>query len=278
MGETVELMNLYWTAAGISPGEGEISSRDFKDRVESAAKAGFKGIGLWHADLKNCLIQRSLKEMKAILDGNGMKYLELEFLTDWFLDGDSKLESNNRKKLLLQAAETLGAKHIKVGDFRNSNVPMGRLVESFSALCAEAENCGTAVGFEFMVGSLSGKFKDVVEMVKQAGAKNGGIIIDIVHIILLGMPYQELRQIPLQYLINVELNDGWLPGNPRRDPSGTRSFCGEGEYDIKGFIQTVKDMGYSGPWAVEVYSSDVAAMPLQVCNEKAYQTTMALFK
>jgi hypothetical protein len=27
---------------------------------------------------------RSLKEMKTILDDNGMKYLELEFLTDWF--------------------------------------------------------------------------------------------------------------------------------------------------------------------------------------------------
>jgi hypothetical protein len=28
--------------------------------------------------------------MQAILDDNGMKYLELEFLTDWFLEGARK--------------------------------------------------------------------------------------------------------------------------------------------------------------------------------------------
>ena len=51
----VELMNLYWTTAGVFPGRGEISRFDFKDRVEASAKAGFKGIGIWHTDLEHIL-------------------------------------------------------------------------------------------------------------------------------------------------------------------------------------------------------------------------------
>jgi sugar phosphate isomerase/epimerase len=87
MENTVELMNLFWTTAGVFPGCGEISPHDFKDRVAAAAQAGFKGIGLWHTDLEHVMLHRSLKEVKLILEDNGIKYLELEFLTDWFLDG-----------------------------------------------------------------------------------------------------------------------------------------------------------------------------------------------
>jgi sugar phosphate isomerase/epimerase len=92
----IELMNLYWTTAGLPPGAGEISRYDFKDRVESAARAGFRGIGIWHTDLEHILYHMTLKDMKAILDDNGIKYVELEFLTDWFLDGARKAESDSR--------------------------------------------------------------------------------------------------------------------------------------------------------------------------------------
>ena len=87
MTNNVELMSLYWTTAGVLPWYAEISRFDFKDRVEAAARAGFKGIGIWHTDLEHDMLHRSLKEMKMILDDNGMQYLELEFLTDWFVDG-----------------------------------------------------------------------------------------------------------------------------------------------------------------------------------------------
>src|SRR6266498_3836719 len=135
MTNNVELMNLYWTTAGVFPGVGEISRFDFKDRVEAAARAGFKGIGIWHTDLEHVMLHRPLKEMKMILDDNDMKYLELEFLTDWFLDGERKRESDSRKRRLLEAAGALHAKHIKIGDFHNSPWSMSRVVESFAALC-----------------------------------------------------------------------------------------------------------------------------------------------
>src|SRR5512140_2612007 len=120
MDTSVELMSLYWTIAGVFPGRGEISRFDFKDRVKAAAKAGFRGIGIWHTDLEHILVHRTLKEMKTILDDYGMKHIELEFLTDWFLDGSRKAESDSRKKRLLEASQALQARHIKIGDFYNS--------------------------------------------------------------------------------------------------------------------------------------------------------------
>jgi len=118
--------------------------------------------------------------------------------------------------------------------------------------------------------------KDALTMVETAGAKNGGLIIDIYQVANLGMTYEEISRIPLQYLTNVELNDGTLPGNPDHDPSN-RSFCGEGEYDIKGFINCVNGMGYAGPWGVEVISEKLASLPLKELCTRAYNTTAAEF-
>lgn len=270
-------MTLYWTTAGIFPGDGEISRFEFKDRVEAAARVGFKGIGIWHTDLEHILIHRTLKEMKAILDDNGIQHIELEFLTDWFLDGARKSDSDHRKKRLLEASAALHARHIKVGDFYSSSCPMPRLVEAFAALCKEAEDYGATIGVELMASALFNNLNDSLTMVETAGARNGGLVLDIVHVVNLGITHEEISGIPLPYLINVELNDGTLPGSPRFDPNRARRYCGEGEFDIKGLIKCVNEMGYTGPWAVEVISKELVGLSLDELNARAFETTMAQF-
>lgn len=277
MSSPINLMNLFWTTAGIFPGTGGISRYDFRDRVEAAARAGFTGIGLWHTDLEAILQRRTLREMRAILDANGMQQLELEFLTDWFLTGARKEESDRQKRLLLEASAALGAKHIKIGDFQNTPCPMPQIIESFAALCSEAEQYGATIGFEFMASAMIDNLRDARALVETAGARNGGLILDIVHVVNLGITYEEIRAIPLPYVVNVELNDGTLPGSPRHDPSRARRFCGEGEFDIRGFIGCLTTMGYTGPWAVEVFSDELVALSLDELNSRAFTTTMAQF-
>src|SRR6266487_863526 len=275
MKNTVELMNLYWTTAGVFPGVGEISRFDFKDRVEAAARAGFKGIGIWHTDLEHILQHRTMKEMKMILDDNGIKHVELEFLTDWFLDGARKAESDSRKRRLLEASAALHAKHVKIGDFYNTACPMPRIIEAFAALCKEAEDYGATIGFEFMASAMINNLKDALTLVETASAKNGGLILDIVHVVNLGITYEEISSIPVQYLINLELNDGNPPGTPRHDPTRARRFCVDGEFDIKGFIKCANTIGYTGPWAVEVFSQELTGLSLEELNTRAFKTTMA---
>src|SRR5262249_48110521 len=104
-----ELLASFWTLAGggLPHTDREYSTFDFRDRVETAAQVGFRGIGIWHSDLAHILERRSLKEMKQILDDHGIRYVELEFLKDWFLDGDRKKESDREKERLFAAAEVL---------------------------------------------------------------------------------------------------------------------------------------------------------------------------
>ena len=270
------LANLYWSQCGLYPGEGEISRFDFEARVKSAAKAGFTGIGIWVTDLEHTLIGRSLKDMRAILDDNGVGMFEVEFLTDWFADGARRGESNNRKKRLLEASAALGAHHVKVGDFYNTPATMTRLVDEFGALCREAAGFGATIGFEFMASAMVHTLEESLEMT--AGHANGGIVVDIVHAQILEISNAAIARIPRQQLISVELNDGVGRSNPRFDHGATRYYCGEGEFDIAGFIAAVEATAYAEPWAVEVFGRQLTGMSLDALNQRAFETTAAMFK
>jgi len=281
MAKNVELLASYWTiSAGLPHTDREYSPFDFKDRVESAAKAGFKGFGIWHADLEHVLKKRSLKDMKQIFDDNGIKHIELEFLTDWFLDGERKKKSDAQKRLLLHAAEVLRARHVKVGDFFQEKTPMPRLIEAFAALCKEGAEHGTRVGFELMPFAMIQTLQESLEMVGSAGASNGGICLDLWHVVKLKIPYKEVAEMPLKYLVSIELNDGTFeaPWSLHEDTINHRRLCGEGEFDVKGFVGCMQKAGYTGPWGIEVLSEELRKRPLDELTARAFKTTMAQFE
>ena len=266
------MTDLYWTCAGIYPGGVEISRFAFRERVEGVAAAGFSGIGIWHADLQHTLEGMSLAEMRAILAGNGIRNVELEFLTDWFVRGERKEASDRRKRLLLEAAAAwagLGRVHVKVGDFARTPAPFEQIVEAFAALCDEAAECGVRVAFEFMASAMIGSLREARALVEEAGAPNGGLAIDIAHVVDCGVGYEEIRALPGWEIVSVELNDGLRRGSLGYDP-GVRRFCGEGEYDIAGFVAAVRAAGYGGPWAVEVFAPELAGLPLAELNRRAF--------
>ena len=280
MQNDVELLASYWTiCCGVPHTDHEYSPFEFRARVESAARAGFKGFGIWHADLEHCLRTLTLQEMKRILDDNGIKQIELEFLGDWFLDGERKTQSDIRKRMLFDAAEVLGAHHVKVGDFYQQRTPMPRLIESFAKLCAEGAERGTRVGFELMPFAMIDTLEDSLKMIGGAGASNGGICLDTWHVVKLKIPYDELRRIPVQYITSVELNDGTFecPWSLHEDTVNHRRLCGQGEFDVRGFIAAVQDAGYHGPWGIEVLSEELRKWGLEKLTTEAYRTTMAQF-
>jgi sugar phosphate isomerase/epimerase len=278
---TVELLASYWTIAGVAEPhtDREYSPFDFQDRVQAAAKAGFKGMGIWHSDLAHILERRTLQEMKQILDDNGIQHIELEFLADWFMDGEQKKQSDIRKKMLLSAAEVLGARHVKVGDFLRQQTPMPRLMESFGALCADAADHGTKIIFELMPFAMIDTLPDALAMISGAGAKNGGIGIDLWHMVKLGIPYEEVARIPKEYLFAIEINDGTFtaPWSLHEDTINHRRLCGEGEFDVKGFVACMLKAGYQGPWGIEVLSAELRKKPLEELVTRAFRTTMAQF-
>jgi sugar phosphate isomerase/epimerase len=283
---SVELLGLYWTVSGpveVHTGR-EWSLFDWADRCAEARTVGFSGLGIWHADLEHLLETRSLRELKEVFDDNGLRRLELEFLMDWFLDADDerRRESDRIRGLLFDAAAAFGAHHIKVGNIPGTPAELSRLTERFGELCADAaRHTDAKIVYELMPFDVNVRSIDAaLAVVGGAAAPNGGVAIDTWHMSKLGIEPDDLRRIPPEYLSWVELSDG------RREDMDDlvdetvnhRALPGEGEFDIRGYVDVCRDHGYAGPWGVEVLSDELRNNPIDVIFRRAYEATAAQFE
>jgi sugar phosphate isomerase/epimerase len=286
VGEDVELLGLYWTVSGpveVHVGR-EWSLFDWADRCAAARTVSFSGLGIWHADLQHMLETQSLRDLKRAFEDNGLRYLELEFLMDWFLDpGDERRRASDKiRTLLFDAANAFDAHHIKVGNIPGVPVELSQLTDSFGELCVDAaEHTDAKIVYEFMPFDTNVRSLDsVLTVVAGAAAPNGGIAIDTWHMSKLGVAPDDLRRIPLEYMSWVELSDGLVDDmdDAVDETVNHRALPGEGEFDLHAYIDACKDHGYAGPWGVEVLSDELRNNPIDVIFQRAYQATAAQFE
>jgi sugar phosphate isomerase/epimerase len=278
--DPVDLLASYWTIAGpveLHTGR-EWSLFDVVDRVTAAANAGFRGLGLWHADLLHILEERGLHDLRTILDDGGMVHVELEFLSDWFLDPgtDQRRRSDQRRRALLDAAGVLGARHVKVGNFAGRQVSVGLLTERFAELCAEAAEHGTSVAYEFMYrDATAGSLEAARSVVQGAGAANGGLALDLWHVVDLGVSTTAIRELPAGTVVAAEVSDGARSLEPgARRTMRDRRLPGDGDFDIAGFVAAVRATGFQGPWGVELLSAAIGSLCPGELARRAYQSAI----
>jgi sugar phosphate isomerase/epimerase len=284
MGE-VELLDLYWTSAGpveVHLGR-EWSTFDWRDRCAQAARVGFQGLGLWHSDVEHQLESSSLKEMKSIFDDAGLEYLEVEFLADFFAEPGSleRAESDERRRKLFETAAAFDAHHIKVGNIPGTPCELGRLTEEFAQLCDEAaQHTDAKVVYEFMPFDVNvNTLSSALALVEGAARPNGALAIDTWHMSKLGIAPEELHRIQPEHLGWVELSDGQFEDMEDRidETVNHRRLPGEGEFDIPGYVDACREVGYDQPWGVEVLSAELRNLPIEQEFDRAYETTAAQF-
>ncbi len=281
-----ELVGLYWTVSGpveVHAGR-EWSLFDFRERCEHAQRVGFSGIGIWHADLEHVLQKYTLAQMRTMLDDHGLKNLEVECLLDWFVDpGDERrTASDATRDMLFEAADVLGAHHVKVANIMGTPCELDKLTERFAELCADAATRhDSLIAYEFMPFDVNVHTLDAaLAVVGGAGAPNGVIAVDTWHCSKLGIPPEELRRIPSKLLGWVELSDGQFANmeDPVDEVVNHRALPGEGEFDIPGYVRVAREVGYQGPWGVEVLSEDLRNLPIGEIFDRAYETTAAALR
>lgn len=279
MQQAIEILGSYWTlAVGADPLGDQRCLHDFRRRVEVAAKAGFKGMGFWHTDIQEILRSYSFKEMKQILDDHGIVRIEVEWLLDWFCSGVRRSASNKIRSLLFDAAEILGARHIKIGDLGNDCADVPKMTEEFALLCRQAAERGVCVLIEMLPRQFSRapSLDDVLAICRGAGASNGGIMLDNLHVQRTGTtPEDIVRKVGREIPLGVEINDGYLATPVKFQDSvvNKRLLPGDGEFDIAAFLQALWSIGYDGPIGVEVLNEYMRKWSLETAATEAFIKT-----
>ncbi|CAN7376415.1 sugar phosphate isomerase/epimerase [Aminobacter aminovorans] len=266
------------TISGVIPGSPVASRHGFAERVEACAEAGYTGMCLHFRDYAE---QRARGfgdgELRAILDAHGMKHVSVEFLTDWFMDGEAGLISRRNEETAFRAAAAFGATVVNVGpDLGERSVPLETMQLKFRELCGRAAEHGLTIALELVAW---GNVRDVDTALAIMGdIPNAGLVIDSWHVFRADVPLADLRRIPADKILCVQVNDAdKVPTGQRSTETMNRRLCGQGGFDLAGFAATLDALGVSVPLSVEVISPDLAALDLNEAAKTSFDTARACF-
>jgi sugar phosphate isomerase/epimerase len=242
----------------------------FRERVEVAAEAGFDALGLSLDEFRRLsTTELTAEEMRATVDGSGIKVLELEAVFGFAVDPEI-IKGGFGGGLMYTApadldefwrmADLFGARHLQaVGAFA-TDVLEDDAVERFADLCDRAAAHGLKVALEFVPTTNVSEAATARRIVEQAGRANGGLCVDSWHHTRGANDLDLLRPLTADQVVMIQIDDG--PAEPA-DPDFLnetlhyRQIPGEGEFDLPGFVAAVTENGASAPVSVEVISDSL---------------------
>lgn len=279
-----DLIASCWTAAGNADARGgkTPSPADLRTRIEAAGKAGWRGFGILHADLVKARDTIGYPQLNQILIDNGIEHVELEYLLDWWCTGKRRADSDQIRADLFAAVEPLNIRHLKIGPgIVGDPVEAGIMRDNWAQLCQQASTHGTRVALESAPYSYFPTVESIVSLVSDVDHPNGGVLLDIWHVYRSGMDYSTMADIvPQEILFAVELADARekVAGSLFEDTINHRELCGEGDADVPAFIRAIDQIGFDGPWGVEIISNAHRARPVEEALAVAYASTERCFQ
>lgn len=278
-----ELLASYWTLAGnVYPGAPtEISPFSLQERVEAASKAGWKGIGLVLNDLLNTLQTHDFKVIRQLFKDNDIKYFELEILMDWYLCGEARKKSDYERSKMIELGAELGMCNLKVGACASDKTPLDlpHISDEFKQLCSQVSEVKANVSLEIMPFSKLASLEEGLAVV-DVDADNGGLCLDIWHLVRGGIDFEGIANIPAKLIKSIELNDAFteVNGDLFNDSTHHRRLCGTGDFDIPLFLNEIQATGVEMPYyGVELISQNHRILGLNEMAQRAYDTTIAYF-
>ena len=276
-----ELCAAFYTIAGdtVVGAPFPPSPHSFRELCEATGAAGYVGMGLNFTDyVKARDAGLSPKDMRSILADNGLKYLEMEFLSDWFAPGDAGTRSRQAEEVFYRAADEVGVRFVKTGgDFSGKIWPLPHMIEAFKGLCRRAAQHGTSIALEPSPFTGVRDVPTARGIVEGADEANGGLLLDIWHISRCGIPFEAMATIPPEKVIAVEIDDALAEplGDLWTDTIDNRLLPGDGALDIVGFLRTLDRMGVDRPISVEVLNKEMRKRPIAEIAKLTFDKSMA---
>lgn len=276
-----DLVATCWTTAGTARplDASEVSSFTPFERIDAVAAGGWCGLGFAHEDLGLVRDGVGFAAVARHARAAGLTHLEVELVSDWWLPEGAW---RDRWDLLLEAAEAFGAPFVKAGSaFSEPWADLTPLVEPLRRLAVEAGERGVRIALEPLPFSMVGSLPAGADLVRAVDHPAAGLAVDFWHVFRAGTSLPELSAaLTPDLVVAVELNDADAEpvGTLFEDTRDRRRYCGEGVQDVVGFVRAMDDLGFAGPWGVEVLSEEHRAAPLAEGLARARTTALDCFE
>lgn len=236
------------------------------ERIAAISQAGYSGLGLIADDLRAIRDSIGFRLLGKMIADAGLTHVEIELIERWWLPRDTPGNSYDVRDLLFAAADTLAPAFIKIGSEPGQRTPHPEvLLPPLCELARQAADRGTRIAIEPMPFSIISTVPMGAEIVSAVADPAVGLLIDAWHVFRAGTSLDELRSsLRPDMIFGVELDDAAasVAGSLFEDTVNNRLLCGAGTFDLTGFVAVLRDLGFDGPWGVEILSTSFRALPV----------------
>jgi sugar phosphate isomerase/epimerase len=257
-----DLVASFFTLSGA--GFGEPPRHLFEARCQAAAAAGFTGIGLHVDDLARTRESGlDAAGMRAVLEGLGLRLVEIEFLGGWALDVDEEALAATTAGVEA-VADALGGRHVSAGEFRPGRLDLDAAAARLARLAEQLARRGLLVALEAFPWSALPDVATAVELLRRAGTAHAGLMVDVWHFFNGGAELDAFDHLPGAGIVAVQLNDGpRVRSDFLKHARAARRLPGFGQLDVVGLVKAVQGAGFAGPWCIEVNTPVFRDLPVE---------------
>lgn len=172
--------------------------------------------------------------------------------------------------------EAVGATHLSLNaTFPLNSMSLDEIIEHYANICRDGREHGLVCDLEFIPLWGVPTLQMGWDIVRGAGAPNGGLVFDTWHFVRGGSEISLLEEIPGEMIHCVQLNDGPLilpPGVTVKDNCYDRKFPGDGEFpnvEIVGILSRTGGLNHVG---AEVFSPMLRGMSAREIGKMSRET------
>lgn len=253
-----------------------------EEDIVSAARNGFEGVELWWDKVKRYLENHTAAQLNTLLRENHVEAAGLcPFLVSPFRNTQTLREEFQQA---LEAAECINCRLLTVcPDFRPMQLCVEQALdmhgEEFKWYAGQAGMSGIKLAIE-PIGrhTLVGGPMEALDLIKRAGEPdNLGLLIDTFHYMRSAVSQEVIRQIPLDKLYIVHVNDS-ENGMIEELEDKNRLYPTEGAIDLKSTVMALKEMSYEGYLSVELFNRKYWEEEIDRISKRAKDSLLEMLK
>lgn len=246
-----------------------IKTTPILQKIETAAKAGYAGIELWHDDIDAHVAGGgTVEDVRKAVDDYGLSVPTTIHMKDWFQPaGDEHVAAMDVARRKLEQAAAVGAPFTVAGPpHGTADREVGK--RHYHELLELGSQFGVRPAFEYLGFVQDIKtIDDAIDIVVGSAHPAACIVLDPFHCYVGEGGPESISRLSAEQVAVSHFNDA--PAEPapdtQRDPD--RVMPGDGALDLKRYCDLLRQIGYSGFLSLELFREDLWAQnPLDVAK------------
>ena len=263
-----------------------VQSKTLDERLVAARAGGYRSMSVFPFDVAGWRDEGlDLADIRRRCGVAGVGIDVVDPFAQWLpdreppegLSDDDRAFTDFDEDEILDMAVGLGARAVNLVEPYGQPVETGLAVERFGHVCDRAAEEGLRVQLEAMPFSGIADLDAAWEIVRRADRPNGGLTLDVWHVLQAGDDPLARSRIPADRIFTVQLADAPAPvGDDLMTELYRRVLPGEGVLDVAGIVASLRTAGALDEVGIEVFGPGLTSLPPDEIGRRTRRALAAL--